>query len=524
MNNFDEKTPLEFDALLEALWAGELDADGQARLEALAASDPALADCLSRERALTSMLAGHGPNRAPKGLAGAVFARMNAELPAPQPEPERPRAQVITIPAWFTPTLRWGLAVAVILVCFTQLMWLIVHDRMGGQTIQVAYDVAPLPNPKTNGNAGLASYTPPKATVKPELARRDKKATESGRELAQATGADKARPASPKPAPKEAEKLIAAVRTPSPTPAPTSKAAETQAAPIEKELAKAIESSVKTTDSKVMAAALPAGMKSEAAAAAVESQEDLIATPGQGVAKPRMHPLQGRSIASLPQPAVKGKNAQVIDRAAAMKQPATAGSIVTASAEDKIIMRIVLPPASDAVEGAMQAPHASAMQPASGAVRAFGQGVGGQRGAGTKTFAGGVPSTVQVEPPQKSSLRGVSATPRPTLHHELTHIQIQQVISACGGLVKGVQQIRAVPAIWRIDASIPQANMAGFIERLGQLGIKAGETENAEPNQFAIIQGEDLMRGKTEPTTATQRVAGRPATIPLTVLVDEGRK
>ena len=53
----------EFEQLLEAHWEGRLDEDGERRLEALAASDPALGRRLAEERRVDGLLRAVGASR-----------------------------------------------------------------------------------------------------------------------------------------------------------------------------------------------------------------------------------------------------------------------------------------------------------------------------------------------------------------------------------------------------------------------------------------------------------------------------
>ena len=47
----------EFEQLVEAEWAGTIDADGRRRLEELCAGDPALADRHGREERMSGLIA-----------------------------------------------------------------------------------------------------------------------------------------------------------------------------------------------------------------------------------------------------------------------------------------------------------------------------------------------------------------------------------------------------------------------------------------------------------------------------------
>lgn len=160
MNSNEQNT---FDELIEAMWAGELGEAGKARMEALAAGDPALGERLRRERGISAVLAGHGPNRAPEGLAKAVFARLDLET-KPAEKQQSERARVIPRSVWFMPAFRWGLAAAALVAIFAQVTWLLNRDRMGGGTIATLQTV-PLKTPNAMTPKGdLARYTPPKPT------------------------------------------------------------------------------------------------------------------------------------------------------------------------------------------------------------------------------------------------------------------------------------------------------------------------------------------------------------------------
>ena len=140
---FGEGMHEEFDQLLERLWEGRLDTDGQARLQHLAADDPELARRMQEEAALDRMLRSVGGNRAPRRLAASVFARldagdvaeaMEADAREAAPAPAEPRREAAIFrpsrhyekrrvggwPAWLMPTLRWGGAFAVLAVIILQ--------------------------------------------------------------------------------------------------------------------------------------------------------------------------------------------------------------------------------------------------------------------------------------------------------------------------------------------------------------------------------------------------------------------
>lgn len=213
MNNHEQTS---FDELIEAMWAGELDEAGKARLEALAAADPALDAQLRRERAITATLAGRGPNRAPEGLAKAVFARLDLDSqPAAKPKPARVR--MIPRALWFTPAFRWSLAAATLLVVFLNVTWLLNRDRMGGDTIATLQPV-PLKTPNAVGSPFVAArYNPLRS---PETKKQTTPTTTSAQ---------------------QPETRSAAVTTPkeSPIASPT-QSATPAAKPTEKVLAKAI--------------------------------------------------------------------------------------------------------------------------------------------------------------------------------------------------------------------------------------------------------------------------------------------
>lgn len=156
MNNHANNT---FDELIEAMWAGDLNEAGLARLEALAAADPALARRLRHERDLSALMAGHGPNRAPAGLAQAVFARLDLDA---QPAAQPARARIVPRSIWFTPAFRWGLAAAALAVVFIHVKWLLNRDRLGGDTIAQVRTV-PLKTPSAMPSQnGLARFATPK--------------------------------------------------------------------------------------------------------------------------------------------------------------------------------------------------------------------------------------------------------------------------------------------------------------------------------------------------------------------------
>ena len=111
----------EFENLLEAQWAGELDEAGRERLAQLCAGDPALAERLSRENRLTGLLSRCGPNPAPEGFAASVLGRLESEAD-PRPESVRTGGREASYSFrgrwWQAPAFRWaqGLAVTATIV------------------------------------------------------------------------------------------------------------------------------------------------------------------------------------------------------------------------------------------------------------------------------------------------------------------------------------------------------------------------------------------------------------------------
>jgi hypothetical protein len=120
----------EFEQLLEAHWEGRLDEAGLRRLEALAASDPGLGRRLAEERRVDGLLRAVGSSRAPRDLASAVFARLDAEPTAPAPMPratssrQRPGGLWKRL-AW--PALGWGGALAAASLLMIEAHWGVLH-------------------------------------------------------------------------------------------------------------------------------------------------------------------------------------------------------------------------------------------------------------------------------------------------------------------------------------------------------------------------------------------------------------
>lgn len=129
----------EFENLLQAQWEGRLDEAGRKRLHELSAADPALAGRLEEEGRLSGLLAAVGPSRAPRGLAERVFLRLDqqGDLPDaedPQVVESRP-ARTIDIDRppvrglWRMPVVRWGLALAAMLMIGFQIQVILNQNR-----------------------------------------------------------------------------------------------------------------------------------------------------------------------------------------------------------------------------------------------------------------------------------------------------------------------------------------------------------------------------------------------------------
>lgn len=474
----NEQTPHEqFDELLGALWAGQLDRNGEAMLEALAAGDPELADRLRRERSISGMLAAKGPNRAPEGLAAAVFARLD----------EQPEAQVVQVkprktrrPWFFPPQLRWGLAAAALVVVGIQGMWVVYREHPASPAEQVeryaTLGVAPDQAELTKGPSAATASDEPAQQVKQRRERI-----------------------------KPEERRIAAVK---PQPTSTPKAAEQQeeAAALEgmeKGAAPAIEGEAV----KPSPAPTPEPPKPQAVATPEPQPEKAVAAAEPKSASPEIAPGTGAWRAK-PSRFEAGQEERVVAAAREVAQPG-------------LVMRIEMAAAQPAAEPAQPA------QPAQGfsrtnMVRAFAP-AEPQRGTPMSSFA---PQRVgsSIKPaeadrvlPMASSAPAASELRHAAAPAVVTHEQVVQAIGAAGGAVKTVSQTRINPPAYKIEGSIPHANLPGFIERLNQMGIKASSGEAAG---YSVLEGEELL-ARTDATTPTrQRAAGQ---IPLTILFDERR-
>jgi len=155
----------DFDRYLEAEWAGELDAAGRARLDALCAADPALAERRRRESELTALLARQGPNHAPGGLARAVFARIDAEAAAGSRAAAggwRGWLRGLASPWWRAPQLRWGMAFALVMVAVVEVAVILRGGR--GEAPMVA-----MRSPETDAGADTAAAPGISASRQQEL-------------------------------------------------------------------------------------------------------------------------------------------------------------------------------------------------------------------------------------------------------------------------------------------------------------------------------------------------------------------
>ncbi|MEN6624654.1 MAG: hypothetical protein ABFD69_00345 [Candidatus Sumerlaeia bacterium] len=477
----NEQTPHEqFDELLEALWAGQLDRNGEAMLEALAAGDPELADRLRRERSLTQMLAAKGPNRAPEGLAAAVFARLD----------EQPEAQVVQVkprktrrPWFFSPQLRWGLAAAALVVVGIQGMWVIYREHPASPAEQIErysmLGAAPDQAELTKSVSAAPASDEPAQQVKQ---RRERVKPEERR-----IAAVKPQPTSTPKAAEQQEKVVAMGNMEEGAPAIEGEAVKPSPAPTPE-------------PPKPQAVTTPEPQPEKAVAAAEPKSASPEIAPGTGAWRAKPSRFEARQ-----------------EERAVAAAPAAARE----AAQPGLVMRIEMAAAQPAAEPAQPA------QPAQGfsrtnMVRALAP-AEPQRGVPMSSFA---PQRVgsSVKPaeadrvlPMASSAPAASELRHAAAPAVVTHEQVVQAITAAGGAVKAVSQTRINPPAYKIDGSIPHANLPGFIERLNQMGIKASSGEAAG---YSVLEGEELL-ARTDATTPTrQRAAGQ---IPLTILFDERR-
>ncbi len=131
MNNHANNT---FDELIEAMWAGDLNEAGLAAWRPLRPPIRPWPGACGKRTDLSPLMAGHGPNRAPTGLAQAVFARLDLD-PSPPPSRRPTRARPIVPRSIWSRRVPLGLAAAALAVVFIHVKWLLNRDRLGGDTI-----------------------------------------------------------------------------------------------------------------------------------------------------------------------------------------------------------------------------------------------------------------------------------------------------------------------------------------------------------------------------------------------------
>ncbi len=505
----------EFDELLEALWAGQLDADGRARLERLALEHPALAERLRQERALDALLRRHGPNRAPAGLAAAVLARIDAPL-------EGPAQVVVAAPpplprmSWTGRLWRYGLAAAVLILLVGQSALLMMQSRELNRPPQLGQLETPPAEP--GGETMIAMRVP-----------------EPSREAAPVTETAPAPPPAP-----------AARSTPAPPPAPagqivsgqwaeppavgtrTSLPAAPAPAPLEERPVRSPAAPPETVMPEVELAQAPAEQPLIVADRSKAEAESMVALSAPEPQQPRQVRMRRQEEGAQPAPTAETDSTSDL-----MMAEAAPAVDETVPLDRQLVMRILLPEAGrpgQSVVSDAQAPAAPSrpagrrleMPDMNEIVRALapsdeplpGQSFSprqrSQPGPANQPGQGG--RAAQRQP-------AVPPVPAPAEALKLDRDRIETLLRAAGARELRIQQVRTQPPSWQAQGTIPVEGLGRFVARLEEAGMRGHRGGDARGGHYVVLQGDQLMQWLRErPAVGAAQAA---TAIEFTLLIDQ---
>ncbi len=324
----------EFEDLLEAQWAGQLNESGQERLAQLCVGDPALAERLIHENGLTGLLSRCGPNPAPEGLAASVLGRIEREADL-RPKSARTGGREASYSFrgrwWQAPAMRWaqGLALTAMLVVLGAALFY-QHRQLrqyrvasepslerGRQTVFTA-EALPVseaaPTASISGDAPASPITPAESADGPRLMAQ---VVEAERAPAASIAAERNDQGASRVAEMTTPDLPTVVATPLRTEPVNEDQLDTEVALADLDVGQE-ESPPPPVDSSEEPAATPVEVKSRRLAMQIQLAADHAALPSQSPAAGRKRTVAGRPN----DPRGQGKRRSFAENGAAPTEPA----------------------------------------------------------------------------------------------------------------------------------------------------------------------------------------------------------